>query len=391
MLKISKSAYRAHSSFIRTPLSKRQNVFLQVNNDIVREFWILIERYSEIEDAGKDFIRSKGVRHKTKINIMFKSFQALVRQAKSFYLSAQQMQTRSASLLYYYSFLNLVKAGIILNKPDLVNKKLGHGLYYTVQKHRKFNNETLGVTYKDNSVFPIFYNDYFNKVLDTKYFNINSLLGYCTDIGYQYLQAGYGYGRILPSFHTMLFQNDNKSYWSLIGINDFKDLLKYKKSLKIFSENFDQVEVSDLKLFKYNIREIFNIDAKTASAFTFFQSKNVFPVPANNIVPDVEFRKKNLESLKNIMQSYYFGRQYDFSIALPYSLTKEEPLDETAAIYLIMYYLSCLVRYKPYYLEELLNRQEAWLIDSFIQSCPSTFLKGIISWIVDIDYVLTLR
>jgi len=48
-----------------------------------------------------------------------------------------------------------------------------------------------------------------------------------------------------------------------------------------------------------------------------------------------------------------------------------------------MFYLSSLVRYQPAYLEELLDHKPAWLIESFVNSTPETFLRIIVSRITN--------
>jgi hypothetical protein len=66
-------------------------------------------------------------------------------------------------------------------------------------------------------------------------------------------------------------------------------------------------------------------------------------------------------------------------------------MNELMSIYLIMFYMSSLVRYKPAFIENLLNTKEAWLIDSFVKSCSVTFLRMIVSEIMNTDFVIKYR
>ncbi len=84
---------------------------------------------------------------------------------------------------------------------------------------------------------------------------------------------------------------------------------------------------------------------------------------------------------------HYFDDSYDLEIALPYTPYRQAPLSEVLAIYAIMFYLSSLVRYKPNYLEELLNHKPAWLIEGFVNSTPETFLRIFISHIIGTDFI----
>jgi hypothetical protein len=66
-------------------------------------------------------------------------------------------------------------------------------------------------------------------------------------------------------------------------------------------------------------------------------------------------------------------------------------MNEVLAIYAVMFYLSSLVRYRPNYLESLLNHKPAWLIENFVNSTPETFLKMMVSKIVGTDFVFRRR
>jgi len=52
-------------------------------------------------------------------------------------------------------------------------------------------------------------------------------------------------------------------------------------------------------------------------------------------------------------------------------------MNEPVAIYAIMFYLGSLVRYHPEILEAMLAKRDAWMIESFIKSTPTTFLRYI--------------
>lgn len=153
-----------------------------------------------------------------------------------------------------------------------------------------------------------------------------------------------------------------------------------------FFSNYEHVNVPK------NIgTKIFQMSALELSVFTFFQSKNPSEWIDRININDFGVINAIVSTLKNTFQANYFSDNYDFLIALPYRLNKQIQIDETISIYIIMFYLSDLVRYKPQYLEGLLNSKDKWLIDSFVQSCPTTFLRSIVSRIINVDYTLTRR
>src|SRR5260221_14479744 len=118
---------RSFSGWIRLPVSKRR-ALLFTSIDIERELWTALEYYSEVEEVGLNLIQTKGLQPQSLHPEIFKSFQAFVRQAKSYYSSAKTLHYRSSSLLYYYSFLNLVKGYLLLKDPQrIMGQKVHHG------------------------------------------------------------------------------------------------------------------------------------------------------------------------------------------------------------------------------------------------------------------------
>ncbi len=64
---------------------------------------------------------------------------------------------------------------------------------------------------------------------------------------------------------------------------------------------------------------------------------------------------------------------------------------EPLAIYVLMFYLGSLVRYYPYYLEQLLESKYARIIECFLAGAPETFLRHMTNLILDHNYVLVNR
>ena len=347
------------------------------------ELWILLEYRSEVESVGIKFLTDSGV-SKRVVKRVFKHFQAYIRQAKNYYYSAKTLHPRSAGLLYYYCFLNLAKAGLVIKQPQIGGKKINHGISCIPKDFSKLKSQTVKVL-NDGGVFPKFYEWYFGITIKPQSLNVQFLLNYCTDISYQCLLAGFGNCKMLQGYYVNLVDRDSKTGWPLIGIATFEQCEKYKKSFDSLYRTFEKVAVPEL-----NRKEYFKVDNVHSSAFTFLQSKQTFNW-TNDIIPILESRDLVLKTFGSLIQSNYFKSDPDYYISLPYLLNKQIAMDETVATYLIMYYLSNLVRYNPNYLEELLSKKEAWLIDSFVRSCSLTFLRSMISRIVNTDYIISGR
>jgi hypothetical protein len=384
MVKPIKGTYRKSTGYLNQRISKRNVQGLDTDGQFDDELWILLEYYSEVEDMGKKHLASLGV-PKVKLSKTFKHFQSYIRQAKNYYFSAEELHPRSAGLLYYYCFLNLAKAFIVQNDPSIGGVKIGHGVSCLSKDFSKIRNQTVKVL-TGNDVFQRYYSIYFGVSIKQMSLNINELFRYCTDISYQCDLAGIGSRKVEPCLYVHLVNKGEKTGWPVLGIPNFEAVRKYPKSLSELYKNFEQIDIPE-----HDAREFFDTSNFVLSRFTFLQSKQAFNWIGDNIPPILESRDLVLNSLKGMLQTNYFEDDYSFLLSLPYKINNQIPMDETIAIYLVMFYLSNLVRYNPSYLEKLLSKKEAWLIDSFVRSCSTTFLRSMVSRIVDIDFVIGRR
>lgn len=384
MAKFKEGKYRQVTGYLRQRLGKRNIQGLSASGEIDDELWILLEYYSEIESVGLNFLKNNGLQIASQRRKVLKHFQAYVRQAKGYYYSAKILPPRSSGLLYYYCFFNLVKAALVIKYPSIAGSKEHHGLEFKFRSGDKFDNQVIRV--KRSGIFPKLYDWYFGESIKEGSLNIKTLLNYCTDISYQCQIGGIHDEKILYSYCAHAVHKSKRTGWALLGIPNASSLLEYPKTFSYFIKNFEKVDMPQL-----SCREIFDIDANHQSSFIFFQSSSVKRWISDDIPPALEVRDELLKAFGKCLQTNLFAKDFDFIISLPYKTNNQIGMDETLSIYLIMFYLSNLVRYNPQYLESLLSKKEAWLIDSFTRSCPVTFLRGIVSRIVNTDYIIERR
>lgn len=383
MAKFIEGEYRKSTGYLRGRLSNRKVQGLNTSREIDDELWSILDFYSEIDSFGLEFIKNLGIKNSLIQKRLHKHFQAHIRQAKGYYYSAKVLPIRSSPLLYYYSFMNLAMAILVIQQPSIIEKKLSHGLSYNLKTILPFKKQSINVFSK--GVFPMLYNWYFNHNLTIKHLNISSLFNYCTDIMYECQVAGIQETKILSCKYSQCVNEVSKTAWPLLAISSANEILNYPKTFKNFISYFEKVDLDQL-----NFKEIFDISTIEKKNFNFFQGPTK-QWSSDNLPPFHEVNQEILKILKNVLQFNYFKKDYDLIIALPYKRNKQVQLDETLAIYLIMFYLSCIVRYRPDFMEQLLNKKEAWLIDSFIKSCSITFLRSMISRIIGIEYILDRR
>lgn len=369
-------------------LSKTHVENLKFSGDIVEEVWNSLEYFSEIEEVGLKELESRGI-PKNKITLVYKILKARIKQAKNFYLFAANLPSKSAALLYYYAFHNLISALLVINHHEITNQKSNHGLVYSIKKNGDdFGSEKIKIKEsKDRyNLFPLLYEYYFSQKVALSSLNIRKLLGYCTDIGYQYTRLFQKTYKIYPALMAIVLKRGDKKCWPIIAIDRSAKVSEYKKSFSKFFENFEEVTIDESPA-----RELFNLDVNIMVGYQCFQSRFEKDAISDRIIPDFAIKNEVINMLDGLFQPNCFNDEVSFFINLPYSSKNQQPFNESLAIFSIMFYLSSLVRYRPEYLEQIYSEKEMWLINAFIQSCPLTFLRTISAEILQKTYILSVR
>ena len=149
-----------------------------------------LELYSEVEAFGKDLFEARGHQNAAEA---FRRFQAYIRQARTFFEAAEVLHHRASPLNYYYAFMNFAKAYIFLRTPSFADKKLKHGLGHSPETP-SLQSQQLQVG--KSGVFPLFYKCVTGISLSKgAVFEIVDLLGYVSDVQYEYSQLKYGQER----------------------------------------------------------------------------------------------------------------------------------------------------------------------------------------------------
>jgi YaaC-like Protein len=384
---------RPFDAWARLTVGDNKQLLLTTAPDTEHELWSALEYYSEVEEVGLDLIQAKGLQSTHTYQEIFNCFQAFVRQAKSYYSSAKTLHYRSSSLLYYYSFLNLVKAYLLLIQPQrIMGQAVYHGLSYNPSTtNTDFQLEIIGV---HQGAFPMFYEAQTSSGISTaanSSLNIVNLLSYPTEISHQYRLAYYGYRNILSSIASVAIDRPNNQSWIILGIPAEASLNGFLSLHVNFLQTYQEVEIDINQLALVFV----GMSLLELSTFRFFQELTITPTPAiTRIISRVVPLQRLINDLSPYISTHYFDDNKDFDLVLPYTDTTRPtpiPITEALAIYAVMFYLSSLVRYRPDYLESLLNTKPAWLIENFVTSAPETFLRIMVSKIIGIDYIFRRR
>jgi hypothetical protein len=374
------------TGWLRPQTGPRDSIGLTTNLDLDEEVFASLEYLSEIPSVGINYLKSLNI---DRPKLRFPRFQAFIRQGKTFYQTASKLHFRAAALMYYYSFLNLVKAYISLYDPRFVVGAVGHGLTLGRFSPRPF---TYQAVYTDNrgGVFQRFYELQNPGItLGRLKLNIPLLLGYSQDVAYEYERAGFGSHRILRTKVRMFSHQASRISWPIIAIQNFNVLRGYKKTLAGFYKYFEEVNL-DQRV----IHEVFDLVAAASRSFSFFQSITTYDWMPTSGLDTASFNRMR-EEIQAAVKDFYdppiFNDEHDFHLALPLHVNNQIPMNQATAIYSLMFYIGSLVRYRPDYLEKLLNSKDAWIIERFVRGAPITFLLTIGNLILGKNYMYDRR
>lgn len=284
----------------------------------------------------------------------------LIEQAQYFYEAAEKAPIKSQPLLYYYSFLNLVKVVINVNTLTAfgTSKEYYHGI------------ESCSIHKGDQ--------------LKNHYVEIQGLIGSPTKISvaYQFMSQMGDVLSIPPKYQI----NVVSMLKSCIGIhrtycetNNSKETYIQISNLKLFREG--KKLISKYRILKCNAQtqidliaagyNIINEQDEGGNEQYFWMEEhtmlNYSPTKSDYYSLSQKLKQKGI---------WYFtdGDKYKTFIS-----TDPLHISTESIIYCIMFFFGSITRYHPYMFDGLLTDQQMWLISEFLKTQPKQFLHAVTS------------
>jgi hypothetical protein len=352
-----------------------------------KELWTLIKSYSEVKQRGTFLLRKYNVPRSQEIKT-WKRFRSYIRQSENYWLAASKTSYKSSSLLYYYSFLNLVKAYLLIKDFNMPHD-MHHGLSFsTSDTSTSIRNKKLKVHTGEKDVANNYFKAVFGYMPQREYF-ITDLLAYVTDVGFQYESGLFGKIKSFPINFKIYVKQEDKKIGGVLCIPTNSSLEKYKYSLIDFYKCFQKVKLPSIV--GQDIREVFNFRASEWQHYVFYQfHEDREATYENNMIPGIiDVIDKVKGCLGNKLSPNYYADNHSAFVNLPINRKKNYDMNEEISIYLVMFFMSEIVRYRPDYLDEILDSKAAWLLESFVESTPLKFLRAITSRIVGEVFVIS--
>ena len=285
----------------------------------------------------------------------------LIEQAQYFYEAAEKAPIKSQPLLYYYSFLNLVKVVINVNTSNAYGstKEYNHGIEASkIQKGDKLRNLYVEIKGLVNSPSKISVAYQFMKQMGDHFqvppkhsLKISEMLCSCIGIHRTYCETYNCKEKYIQVCNLVLFREGKRlfSKYKVCECNPHLQAELHAAGYNIISEN----------------------DATTGITIYYWEEErlmaNYAPTKLDYYLLATELREKGL---------WYFtdGDRYKTFIS-----TKPLHISTESMIYSLMFFFGSITRYHPYLFDSLLTEQEMWMISEFLKTQPKQFLYMVTS------------
>jgi hypothetical protein len=353
---------------------------LKTSIALEKEYWVMLRAAADVYPMGKALLTVNGVTGD--IKKLWRVFRSYIHQAENYWLAGAVTRPESAGLLYYYSFLNLVKAYLILKGVPVTGGNETHGL--TTRKNTWRGSLTTKYVFippsstKQVPIFSSYYSQVFSIHPPINKLSVWKLLSYVTDISYQYqsvVKAPKPNDRIK---HRIVLNNQTTSCWLILAIPKSSQIERNWPCFRSIHKEFEKIKADPLAM--QVLREMFGFESLDWTLFDFYQNKAGRELPVvNNQIPRDSLIQRLTSAFGSHLAPSYDDDSFSGLLSLPIRSTRWTAMNEEIAIYATMFFVSELLRYRTEYLEEILQTNAGWILKSFVESCPLKFLRIITS------------
>lgn len=383
---------RTHTGGMRRGYTRSGNIVgMKTSRDRVIETFALLRHDVLISGDGENRLKTF-IGDTSRRKVILSQVSSYIDQAENFYTYARDSDYRSSALLYYYAFLNLAKAAILMHDPSKSTGRFNHGASPTNLKGSlKSRALKVCVTKGEQvSVFNELYKIQFGKYLeDKKILTINSMLGYLTDNRYEVNQLiGAMSNKVHECKFYVLTNTAANNAWVVLATQQGFYPANFPNSYRRFVNNFERFIPSTLnRAFTYDIKPLDYVN------WSFSHSKKQFELEEHGIIPLVEMYKLIDHTFEGKSADDIYDPETSFLIVDPINKNGKYNFNEVMAIYSVMFYLSNVVRYSPneFDVSFAQNTKEGWLVKNFIETAPFTALTHLCGLIGSKKYRITTR
>ncbi|MEV8517595.1 YaaC family protein [Dactylosporangium sp. NPDC051484] len=285
--------------------------------------------------------------------LLIDEFSGYIRQAYDYFIGASHVPGTSGALLHYYCALQLAKAELLLsNSASILGVAIRHGLSHSVTNAADPALDYL--TVKDG-VFPLLYQRRIGSPIPIgTRIPIKDLLAYIPEIGSEASATLSISSTYLPLYHALLF-SDPEVWSGIVALGHNINTSTISEFESLAATTYEEVQPPS------EWKRIFGISYRALTPnVRMFQAKRSYPDQTTIDKVIGEQTAPFGPSLDNCIDDHadaFFWPKCNGILMTP-----------SIARYVLMYYLSSVVRYKPSILTPARFPEYAWVFESFINS-----------------------
>ena len=296
--------------------------------------WRILGRRVDDVDRGRALFTGT-MRQK---NALHRSFRNYVQQGRAYFEAGDAVSGRSAALLYYYAFLNLAKAELLVKKSSVLADKVRHGLIF------KPGDQLLtGHVEVSDGVFPNLYTARTGLLLmqGTK-IPIRRVFACIPEIGWDFEQAG-GTSTTVEALSVVV--SDDQSTWTLLMVSPTEVIESHSDLTRHLARNWDVVEWTPT----WDWRDTFAVSRRARPMGAILQQRHPLPRDKSGDLqwPEVTAARRQAWEQLSPFIDYSTDPAVDAVLCASLYRNRRLVLPPSLARYLATFFLSSVVRYRP--------------------------------------------
>lgn len=340
----------------------------------------VLRRDSDIQNIGMSFFQGTEM-EKKRAYLEARSF---IEQALTFYETATDVKGHAAALPLYYAALNFAKAELLTTVPaEIIGKRIHHGLTYDVTSTRGLGSDYVTVA---DGVFPRLYKSRTGKsIRQGVKLRIKKIIGQIPEIGWESGHLGPRTCRIGNALHSVVWGPN--AGWSMIATNRPDLLSAQYPAGRLFQANYEEVALNSFGPPQW--RGVFAVSARSlAMGWRSYQARWTEPITDKNGVPLSSLPV--LQSIERKLPNFFqvsVTPSHDAEIVGDMYKSSNLVMPSSLARYVLSFYLSSIVRYRPSKLDARLTPLATWIADAFTSQAPIFMLRDAVGGIEKAHYL----
>lgn len=333
--------------------------------------WQQLERTATVADVGRGlFVGTLAER-----NAKWKEMRNFIRQARTYWDAASQTRGSSAALNFYYCFLNLAKAELLRDYPIDRLRRVRHGLSHKHSATGTLPAERVELT---PGVFQMLYERRVGQpIASGTRLPVTRLIRQLPEVGLESQQLGIGIPLTIPGYHVVA--RDSTSAWPILGFTQNVEPWSHRPDrepvLRALNSAFERVTLGPAQRW----RDLFAVSARSWPAELFvFQSRSTYSLDGQ---PDFVSAARVLRQAVGANVSDPIMDRADFLLSMSLFKSRRLDLPSPLARYVLIFWLSSVVRYRPSLLDPITRSSEAWIADSLAAETPVHLLAAALAGI----------